>query len=55
MASVVSVRHLFGPGLCNHYPEATVALCLPLLGHLDPSGIAGMDLTCAGSRTLWGT
>lgn len=44
MTSVVSVRHLFGPGLC-----------LPLLGHLDPSGIAGMDLTCAGSRTLWGT
>ncbi len=55
MASVVSVRHLFGPGLCNHYPEATVALCLPRFGHLDPAFIARMDLTCAGSRTLWGT
>lgn len=55
MTSVVSVRHHFGPGLCNPYPEATAAFCLPLLGHLDPAFIARMDRTCDGLSTLWGT
>lgn len=48
-------RHLFGPGPCNPYPEATTALTRPLLGHLDPAFIAEMDAVCAGLRTLWGT
>lgn len=48
-------RHLFGPGPCNPYPEATTALTRPLLGHLDPEFIAEMDEVCAGLRTLWGT
>lgn len=55
MTSIVPVRHLFGPGPCNPYPEATAALGLPLLGHLDPAFIARMDRTCDGLRTLWGT
>jgi alanine-glyoxylate transaminase/serine-glyoxylate transaminase/serine-pyruvate transaminase len=48
-------RHLFGPGPCNPYPEATAALALPLLGHLDPEFLRIMDETCAGLRTVWGT
>ena len=48
-------RHLFGPGPCNPYPEATVALGEPLLGHLDPKFIEVMDETCDGLRQLWGT
>jgi alanine-glyoxylate transaminase/serine-glyoxylate transaminase/serine-pyruvate transaminase len=55
MTQIVPVRHLFGPGPCNPYPEATAALGLPLLGHLDPAFIARMDRTCEGLRTLWGT
>ena len=53
--SIVSTRHLFGPGPCNPYPEATAALGLPLIGHLDPEFIARMDRTSEGLRTLWGT
>src|SRR3954464_1117632 len=48
-------RHLFGPGPCNPYPEATAALGLPLLGHLDPVFIALMDETCDRLREVWGT
>jgi alanine-glyoxylate transaminase/serine-glyoxylate transaminase/serine-pyruvate transaminase len=55
MTQIVPVRHLFGPGPCNPYPEATAALGLPLLGHLDPLFIARMDRTAEGLRTLWGT
>ncbi|HXD29052.1 MAG TPA: alanine--glyoxylate aminotransferase family protein [Arthrobacter sp.] len=55
MQQIVPTRHLFGPGPCNPYPEATAALGLPLLGHLDPEFIARMDRTCEGLRTLWGT
>ncbi|HEY5821571.1 MAG TPA: alanine--glyoxylate aminotransferase family protein [Propionibacteriaceae bacterium] len=51
----IAVRHLFGPGPCNPYPEATRALGLPLLGHLDPEFLRIMDETCAGLRTAWGT
>ena len=43
MSKTVLQRHLFGPGPCNPYPEATAALGLPLLGHLDPEFIARMD------------
>ena len=55
MSNLVPVRHLFGPGPCNPYPEATAALGLPLLGHLDPLFIERMDRVCDGLRTLWGT
>jgi alanine-glyoxylate transaminase / serine-glyoxylate transaminase / serine-pyruvate transaminase len=48
-------RHLFGPGPCNPYPEATAALGLPLLGHLDPEFLRVMDETCAMLREVWGT
>ncbi|MCW2812230.1 MAG: alanine--glyoxylate aminotransferase family protein [Friedmanniella sp.] len=48
-------RHLFGPGPSNPYAEATAALGLPLLGHLDPEFLRIMDETCADLRTVWGT
>ena len=52
---MIVTRHLFGPGPSNPYPEATAALALPLLGHLDPAFIALMDETCDGLRQVWGT
>ncbi len=48
-------RHLFGPGPSNPYPEATAALGLPLLGHLDPAFLEVMDDTCERLRQVWGT
>jgi alanine-glyoxylate transaminase / serine-glyoxylate transaminase / serine-pyruvate transaminase len=48
-------RHLFGPGPCNPYPEATSALGQPILGHLDPEFLRIMDETCDRLRTVWGT
>lgn len=51
----IVARHLFGPGPCNPYPEATVALSRPLLGHLDPVFIDLMDHACEGLREVWGT
>ncbi|MFC6288430.1 pyridoxal-phosphate-dependent aminotransferase family protein [Nocardioides sp. GCM10027113] len=48
-------RKLFGPGPSNPYPEATAALGLPLLGHLDPVFLEVMDETCAMLREVWGT
>lgn len=48
-------RHLFGPGPTNAYPEATLALARPLLGHLDPAFITAMDDACEGLRQAWGT
>ena len=48
-------RRLFGPGPSNPYPEATAALGLPLLGHLDPAFLAMMDETCDMLRQAWGT
>lgn len=53
--SQIFERHLFGPGPSNPYPEATAALGLPLLGHLDPEFLRIMDETCARLRTAWGT
>lgn len=40
----IPVRTLLGPGPSNPYPEATLALGRPLLGHLDP------DFLHLGSR-----
>ncbi|MFM6849280.1 MAG: pyridoxal-phosphate-dependent aminotransferase family protein [Terrabacter sp.] len=51
----VADRHLFGPGPCNPYPEATLALAAPLLGHLDPDFLAVMDETCDLLRYVWCT
>jgi alanine-glyoxylate transaminase/serine-glyoxylate transaminase/serine-pyruvate transaminase len=52
---MIMERHLFGPGPSNPYPEATAALGLPLLGHLDPDFLTIMDDTCARLRTVWDT
>jgi len=52
---MIHERHLFGPGPSNPYPEATAALGLPLLGHLDPVFLEIMDETCAMLREAWGT
>lgn len=53
--SPVVGRQLFGPGPCNPYPEAHLALSLPLLGHLDPAFIEAMDATSEMLRQVWGT
>ncbi|WP_310961659.1 pyridoxal-phosphate-dependent aminotransferase family protein [Nocardioides terrisoli] len=52
---MIPERHLFGPGPCNPYAEATEALARPLLGHLDPAFLQIMDEACDGLRTVWGT
>ena len=44
-----------GPGPCNPYPEATLALARPMLGHLDPEFIDLLDETCDRLRTVWAT
>ncbi len=51
----IKERRLFGPGPTNPYPEATAALSLPLLGHLDPEFLRIMDETCDRLRAVWGT
>jgi aspartate aminotransferase-like enzyme len=48
-------RRLFGPGPSNPYPEATAALALPLLGHLDPEFLRILDETCARLRAVFQT
>ena len=53
--SQILIRHLFGPGPTNPYPEATEALARPLLGHLDPQFLEIMDSACDGLRAVWGT
>src|SRR5262245_18950174 len=52
---MIPTRHLFGPGPSNPYPEATQALGLPLLGHLDPAFLAIMDEACEMLREVWRT
>lgn len=46
---------MLGPGPTNPYPEATAALALPLLGHLDPVFLALLDETCDRLRTVYRT
>jgi alanine-glyoxylate transaminase/serine-glyoxylate transaminase/serine-pyruvate transaminase len=48
-------RTLLGPGPSNPYPEATVALGYPLLGHLDPLFLQVLDETSERLRTVFGT
>lgn len=55
MSESITVRHLFGPGPTNPYPEATEALARPLIGHLDPEFLNIMDRACENLRTVWGT
>jgi alanine-glyoxylate transaminase/serine-glyoxylate transaminase/serine-pyruvate transaminase len=54
-SAAIRDRHLFGPGPSNPYPEATLALAAPILGHLDPAFLALMDETCELLRQVWGT
>lgn len=51
----VVARTLLGPGPTNPYPEATAALAMPLLGHLDPVFLALMDETCERLRSVYRT
>jgi len=48
-------RTLLGPGPSNPYPEATVALGQPLLGHLDPEFLEILDETSDRLRQIFGT
>ena len=51
----VSDRILMGPGPSNIYPEVSMALQRPMLGHLDPDFLALLDETCDRLRTVFGT
>lgn len=51
----VTERTLLGPGPSNPYPEATLGLAAPILGHLDPEFVAMLERTCERLRSLWGT
>jgi alanine-glyoxylate transaminase/serine-glyoxylate transaminase/serine-pyruvate transaminase len=51
----LSDRVLMGPGPCNPYPEATLALGHPMLGHLDPEFVELLDETCDRLRTVFRT
>jgi alanine-glyoxylate transaminase/serine-glyoxylate transaminase/serine-pyruvate transaminase len=48
-------RVLMGPGPGNPYPEVTLALGRPVLGHLDPEFIAVLDETCERLRQVFRT
>src|SRR3712207_9525998 len=48
-------RTLLGPGPSNPYPEPTVALGQPLLGHLDPVFLGILDETSDRLRQVFGT
>jgi alanine-glyoxylate transaminase/serine-glyoxylate transaminase/serine-pyruvate transaminase len=44
-----------GPGPSNSYPEVTMALAGPVLGHLDPQFLAILDSTNERLRQVFGT
>jgi alanine-glyoxylate transaminase/serine-glyoxylate transaminase/serine-pyruvate transaminase len=48
-------RTVLGPGPSHPYPEATVALGQPLLGHLDPEFLRILDETSERLRHVFGT
>src|SRR3954467_12254611 len=52
---LLRARTLLGPGPSNPYPEATVALGYPLLGHLDPLFLQVLDETSERLRQVFGT
>lgn len=51
----VNDRILMGPGPSNIYPEVSMALQRPILGHLDPEFLAVLDETCDHLRSVFGT
>jgi len=51
----ISDRLLMGPGPSNPYPEVTLALARPVLGHLDPEFLAILDETNDRLRLAFGT
>jgi alanine-glyoxylate transaminase/serine-glyoxylate transaminase/serine-pyruvate transaminase len=51
----ISDRLLMGPGPSNSYPEVTMALAGPVLGHLDPQFLALLDSTNDRLRQVFGT
>src|SRR5580698_2557576 len=51
----ISDRLLMGPGPSNAYPEVTMALAGPVLGHLDPQFLALLDSTNDRLRQVFGT
>lgn len=52
---LLSDRVLMGPGPCNPYPEVTLALGRPMLGHLDPEFITVLDETSDRLRAVFRT
>jgi alanine-glyoxylate transaminase/serine-glyoxylate transaminase/serine-pyruvate transaminase len=52
---LLRARTLLGPGPSNPYPEATVGLGQPLLGHLDPVFLDVLDETSERLRQVFGT
>jgi alanine-glyoxylate transaminase/serine-glyoxylate transaminase/serine-pyruvate transaminase len=51
----LSDRVLMGPGPSNPYPEVTLAMARPMLGHLDPEFIALLDETNERLRKVFRT
>jgi len=51
----ISDRLLMGPGPSNPYPEVTLALGGPVLGHLDPEFLAVLDSTNDRLRQVFAT
>ena len=51
----ISDRLLMGPGPSNSYPEVTMALAGPVLGHLDPQFLAILDSTNDRLRQVFAT
>src|SRR5580698_8846304 len=50
-----SDRLLMGPGPSNSFPEVTMALAGPVLGHLDPQFLAILDSTNEQLRQVFRT
>jgi alanine-glyoxylate transaminase/serine-glyoxylate transaminase/serine-pyruvate transaminase len=48
-------RLLMGPGPSNPYPEVTMALSAPVIGHLDPAFLALLDETNERLRRVFAT
>src|SRR6516164_2816240 len=51
----LSDRLLMGPGPSNPYPEVTMALAGPVLGHLDPEFLRVLDETNDRLREVFDT
>src|ERR1700683_1370229 len=51
----ISDRLLMGPGPSNPYPEVTLALAAPVLGHLDPEFLSILDGTNDRLRQVFAT